>query len=98
VHLKLLPDGPHSREEEEPTSQLAAQNIGLSNTRCYEDPTPPLPTTFGQEMMLRLQAAERPLMPPGFCNVMANIGHGIPLPRLSALSMYFWLRLAPVPV
>jgi hypothetical protein len=39
---------------------------------------------------------ERPLMPPGFCSTMANIGHGIPLPRLSALSMYFWLQLRAV--
>jgi hypothetical protein len=26
--------------------------------------------------------------------VMAGIRHGIPLPRLSVLSMYFWLRLS----
>jgi hypothetical protein len=45
-------------------------------------PCPPVLTKQGQ--VLRLQAAERPLTPPVFCNAMVIIAYGIPKPPHTA--------------
>jgi hypothetical protein len=41
----------------------------------------PCPSSLAREWCFVFKlAAERPLVPPGFCNAVANIGHGIPHP------------------
>jgi hypothetical protein len=91
--LKLLSEGLHGIGK---SRYRSAEYLTFKHAALPGDQTSSLPTIFGQGMMSRLQPAERSLMPPGFCNAITNIGHGIPLPRLSVLSMCFWLRLRAV--
>jgi hypothetical protein len=59
MHLKLLPEGPH---REEPLSQRRILDFQTRAAMARPELRPCPPSCLGQGMVLRLQAAERPLV------------------------------------